>query len=243
MSSIKPIVIWGHDSGPNPYKVHIILEELSLPFEFKIVPFEDMKKEPFISINPNGRVPAMEDPNTGVTLWESGAIVEYLIDQYDKNHELSYDSVPEKYLVRQWIAYQISGQGPYYGQGVWFSRIHTERLQSAVDRYFKEMERVRSVLDTHLSKSPSGWLVGDKITVADLSWVMWEQIATLILGMDGISLEGKYPSYDAWFKKLMERKTVRRVLVKRTEGLRIGVGLPVPDPFEGYGDFKKQENL
>ncbi len=70
MSTLKPIVVWGHDMGPNPLKVHIVLEELDIPFDYKIISFSDMKKEPFLSINPNGRVPAIEDPNTGVTIWE-----------------------------------------------------------------------------------------------------------------------------------------------------------------------------
>ncbi|KAI0849166.1 glutathione S-transferase [Daldinia vernicosa] len=219
MSSLKPIILWGHTSGPNPLKIHIILKELDIPFDYKIVEGENVKKEPFITINPNGRVPAIEDPNTGVTLWESGAIIEYIIDVYDKEHKLSYGTSPEKYLIQQWIAFQISGQGPYYGQAVWFYRFHHEKLQSAIDRYVKEIERVRSVLDTHLSKSSSGWLVGDKMTVADLSWIMWEQIATFLLSFMDINLEGKYPHYDVWYKKLLERPTVQKVLAIRTEGL------------------------
>lgn len=70
MSSLKPIIVWGHNMGPNPLKVHIILEELNIPFEFKTIEFPEMKQEPYITVNPNGRVPAIEDPNTGVTLWE-----------------------------------------------------------------------------------------------------------------------------------------------------------------------------
>ncbi|KAI1660539.1 glutathione S-transferase [Daldinia decipiens] len=219
MSSLKPIILWGHNSGPNPLKIHIILEELDIPFEHKIIVWEEMKKEPFININPNGRVPAIEDPNTGITLWESGAIIEYIIDNYDKEHKLSYGTSPEKYLIQQWIAFQISGQGPYYGQAVWFYRFHHEKLQSAIDRYVKEIERVRSVLDMHLSKSSSGWLVGGKMTVADLSWIMWEQIATFFIGLMDINLEGKYPHYDIWYKKLLERPTVQKVLAIRTEWL------------------------
>ena len=63
--------------------------------------------------------PAIEDPNTGITLWESGAILQYLIEQYDTEKKLHYDSSPEKYHQNQWVAYQISGQGPYFGQAAW----------------------------------------------------------------------------------------------------------------------------
>ena len=54
-----------------------------------------MKKEPYVKVNPNGRVPAIEDPNTGISLWESGAINEYLVDQYDKEGKVSAP-VPSK---------------------------------------------------------------------------------------------------------------------------------------------------
>lgn len=79
-----------------------------------------MKKEPYTSVNPNGRVPSIEDPNTGITLWESSAIIDYLLETYDKNDSLRYTSGPEKFLQKSWMALQISGQGPYYGQRAWF---------------------------------------------------------------------------------------------------------------------------
>lgn len=73
--------------------------------------FADLKKEPFESINPNGRVPAIEDPNTGLNLWESGAIIEYLLETYDKEHKLSYTKSPEKFEQLEWLHFQMSGQG------------------------------------------------------------------------------------------------------------------------------------
>ncbi|KAI1808231.1 glutathione S-transferase [Daldinia bambusicola] len=218
MSSLKPLILWGN-TAPNPVKVQIILEELKIPYENKNIEFSEVKKEPFISVNPNGRVPAIEDPNTGVTLWESGAIIEYLIDTYDKEHKLSYGTSPEKYLIQQWIAFQISGQGPYYGQAVWFYSLHPEKVQSAIDRYVKEIERVRSVLEKHLSTSASGWLVGDKVTVADLAWVIWEHMAIVLLKVLGINLEGKYPHYEAWYKKLAERPVVQKAIAIRMQQL------------------------
>jgi glutathione S-transferase len=46
----------------------MILEKLNVPYTYKIIEFPDIKKEPYESINPNGRMPAIEDPNTGITL-------------------------------------------------------------------------------------------------------------------------------------------------------------------------------
>jgi glutathione S-transferase len=59
------------------------------------------------------------DPNTNVTLWESNAIIKYLVDTYDKENKLTYTSIPEKYHVEQWSFFQASGQGPYFGQAAW----------------------------------------------------------------------------------------------------------------------------
>lgn len=69
-ATIQPITVWGHWAGPNPWKVIIILKELDIPYTHRIVEIADVKKPPLTDINPNGRVPAIEDPNTGVTLWE-----------------------------------------------------------------------------------------------------------------------------------------------------------------------------
>ena len=109
---------------------------------------------------------AIEDPNAGITLWESAAIIQYLIEQYDKDHKLSYDTLKERHLCNQWLAFQISGQGPYFGQLSWFSFLHPEKLPSAIERYAKEMKRVLGVLDGALEGKQ--WLVGDKMTFADL---------------------------------------------------------------------------
>lgn len=100
--SLKPILLHGHAGGPNPWKVVILLEELQLPYEHKIWEFPNLKTPEFEKINPNGRTPAIEDPNTGITLWESGAIVEYLIETYDKENKFTYTSTPEKFYLQQW---------------------------------------------------------------------------------------------------------------------------------------------
>ena len=51
-------------------KVATLLEELSIPYHWRTMEFNEVKEESYLKITPNGRLPAIQDPNTGVTLWE-----------------------------------------------------------------------------------------------------------------------------------------------------------------------------
>lgn len=212
----KPITLYSHASGPNPWKVAILLEELGLPYETVYLQFSDLKKEPFESKNPNGRVPAIEDPNTGVTMFESGAILEYLIDTYDKEHKLSYTTSPEKWLTLSWLHFQMSGQGPYYGQKAWFSFFHSEKnLTSVLERYSNEIKRVVGVIDRHLKKQGTEYLVGDKCTFADLAFVMWHQ--TMPRLVDGWDYQTEAPTFHAWNERLQSRPAVKKIFEEKAK--------------------------
>ena len=190
----------------SPKKVRILLKELGLAYTDEVIDFSVLKQKPYTDLNPNGRLPTIQDPNTGITLWETGAIIKYLIDTYDKDHKLSFDTTPEKYLADQWLFFQVSGQGPYFGQVAWFDRFHHEKLPSATERYQKEVERVVAVLDGFLADKE--WLVGGRISYADLSFVSWNFIAETYPAMhqDGKLFEGgKYPHYRAWSKRMVDR--------------------------------------
>lgn len=80
--------------------------------------------------------------------------------------------------------YLVSGQGPYYGQAVWFTKFHSEQVPSAKERYYNEVKRVTSVLDGHLKSQPKGadgpWLVGGKFSYADLAFVPWQHMAKAV---------------------------------------------------------------
>ena len=68
--SLKPIILWSHKTGPNPWKVAIILEELGLPYVNKFLTLDEVKDEFYLGLDPNGRVPTIQDPNTDLTIWE-----------------------------------------------------------------------------------------------------------------------------------------------------------------------------
>jgi glutathione S-transferase len=214
--SLKPITLWGHDSGPNSWKVAMILEELKVPYTHKIIEFPDMKKEQYESINPNGRVPAIEDPNTGITLWESGAIIEYLVETYDQKHNISFaPSSKEYYESKQWLYYQVSGQGPYFGQAVWFALYHSEKLPSAIDRYINEIRRVSGVLNRVLQDRE--FLVGGKFTYADAAFVTG--YAIMFLFADRFNIETDFPNLNAWLERVKARPAIAKSLRDRAAAM------------------------
>ncbi|KAI0154318.1 glutathione S-transferase [Xylariaceae sp. FL1272] len=185
-------------SGPNPWKVVFLLEELNLSYEIESVAFENMKQKPNTVANPNGRVPAIHDPNTGSTLWEPGAI-----------YRLSYDTFREQNLCNQWLMFQMSGQGPYYGQCI----------PSAVTRNTNEIKRVLGVLDGVLSatKGDASLLVGDKLTYADMAFVPWNAQLDAIMRVDaGKKFEG-FPHVQSWHQRMAQRPSCVKAMKKRDE--------------------------
>jgi glutathione S-transferase len=113
-----------------------------------------------------------------------------------------------------------TGQGPYYGQATWFARFHPEKIPSAIERYTNEIDRVISVLELGLAKTGTGWLVGDKCTFADLSFVTWNLVGEGLLAELGKDrgLEEKYPRYVAWTQSLGERDDVSRIRDRMAQG-------------------------
>ncbi|KAL4865352.1 hypothetical protein BDV12DRAFT_150015 [Aspergillus spectabilis] len=212
--ALKSITLYGHGPSPNPWKVALILEELGLSYDWKEVHRNEIKAEPFISVNPNGRLPAIEDPNTNITLWESGAILEYLVETYDKEHKISFKQGSKDYFAaKQWLHFQMSGQGPYFGQLVWFVRFHGETIPSAIDRYTNEIRRVSGVLNGVLKDRE--YLVGGKFSYVDAAFLPW--FNTIHLFTDEIKFETEFPQLHAWLESIRARPEIAKILKKIAE--------------------------
>jgi glutathione S-transferase len=136
-----------------------------------------------------------------------------LVDTYDKDHKISNGKFPEKYTEIQWLSFQISGQGPYYGQAAWFSFFHHEKIPSAIERYRKEVKRVIGVLDSSLAGKKA--LVGDKVTYADLAFITWGSMVPWVMGEEKFDVASEYPSYNEWMEGLLARPAVKKVLEEK----------------------------
>ncbi|GJF00121.1 glutathione S-transferase [Phanerochaete sordida] len=214
MSHGKQFTLYTNKKGPNGWKVAIVLEELGLAYEPVYLDFGkgEQKAPAHTKHNPNGRIPTLIDHANGdYTLWESDAILYYLVEKYDPEHKVSVADAGERFQVLQWLFFQASGQGPYFGQALWFKFYHSETLPSAQERYQKETKRVLGVLEGVLAKQDT--LVGGKITIADLSFIPWNDMA--INSILDIDVAAEYPVVTAWHKKLVERPAAKKVLEVR----------------------------
>jgi len=212
MSHGKHFTLYSHSSGPNGWKIAIVLEELGLSYETIYLRFDkrEQKAPDFTKYNPNGRIPAIIDHrNNDFVLWESGAILIYLVEKYDTERKISVSDADEKYKQLQWLMFQMSGQGPYYGQSIWFQIFHPEKIPSVIERYNTEIRRVLGVLDSVLANQD--YLVGGKVTIADLAFIPWNNIALSHLLGNDFDYAKEFPNTARWHKGLSERPSVQKI--------------------------------
>ena len=129
---MKTVTLHGHATSPNALKVAIVLEYLKIPYDIEIWeigddPVRGLNTGKFLTkLSPNGRVPVLVDPNTGVHVWESGAIINYLKRQYDTSNLLGPHGSSEPSLqaiaeLEQWEMLLLTTLAPMTGQLVWFA--------------------------------------------------------------------------------------------------------------------------
>jgi GST-like protein len=187
---------------PNGWKASIALEEMAIPYETKIVRLDklDQKQEPFLRINPNGRIPAIVDRDAGdFPVFESGAILLYLAEKSGKF--LPSDAKGRSRVV-QWLMFQMGGVGPMQGQANVFFRYAPEKIPFAIARYQNETRRLYEVLDRRLGEAE--YLAGD-YSIADMATWPWVSIHEWA----GVSVDG-LDRLQRWMKAVADRPAVQR---------------------------------
>ena len=141
-----------------------------------------------------------------IRLFESGSIMQYLVEQYDTNHLISYPKGSrESYEVNNWLFFLNAGVGPMQGQANHFFRYAPDRIPYGINRYQNETRRLYGVLDLHLAKSKSDYLVGNKCTIADIAHWGWVTAA----GWAGVEIE-EFPLLKAWDDRMLARTGVEK---------------------------------
>lgn len=191
---------------PNGHKITIFLEEAGLAYRIKPVDIAkgDQFKPEFLAISPNNRMPAIIDraPADGgaeISLFESGAILLYLAEKVGR---LMPSDQRGRLRVLQWLFWQVGGLGPMAGQNHHFSRYAPARIPYAIARYRNETERLYTVLDRELGKSP--FLAGD-YSIADIACYPW-----IVPHEDQGQDLADFPHLRRWFQAIKARPAVIR---------------------------------
>lgn len=186
---------------PNGRKASIMLEEVSLPYnvhKIDITKNEQFTPE-YIAINPNSKIPAIVDQDTGITVFESGAILIYLAE---KTGKFLPTEQKQRFQVLEWLMLQMGSVGPMFGQLNHFRKFAPEKIEYAINRYEKETLRLYSVLDRQLADNE--FICGD-YSIADMATYPW----VAIYEFQGLTLDN-HPNLKRWVEMLQQRPAVQR---------------------------------
>lgn len=185
---------------PNGHKVSVMLEECGLEYEVKPINIGagDQFTPGFLAISPNNRIPAIVDTETGVSVFEGGAILIYLAE---KSGKLLPTDTAGRFETLQWLFWQTGGLGPMGGQLSHYVNYAKEDVPYSRHRYADEYDRLLAVMDVRLRDREC--LAGD-YSIADIASFPWV-VPYRRLGAD----LDKFPNLRRWFDSLKARPAVQ----------------------------------
>jgi len=182
-----------------------LLEELDLPYELQRVEFEPTATAFFAQKTPMGKLPVIEDD--GIVLGESGAIIEYVLEQYGSGRLAPAAGSPDRALYLQWLHFAESTAFAPIGIVIWLtlyrndSESHPELLRDAVGRAASGLE----FLESHFGPGP--WLLGDDFSAADIM-MGFTLLAAQAVGV----LDERFPVTTAYLHRLLDRPALQKAV-------------------------------
>jgi glutathione S-transferase len=163
------ITVWGRANSTNVIKVLWLCEELNLEFDRKDVggPFGGLQTKHFLSLNPNGIIPVLEDD--GAVVWESHSVLRFLAQKYGEDSLYPAETVARS-QVERWLDWHISTLAPVLNPVfVAFYRTAPEaRNQAALAAVIEKLTSAMTLLDEHLSAQP--FIAGAQFSIADIAF-------------------------------------------------------------------------
>ncbi|TCD46134.1 glutathione-dependent disulfide-bond oxidoreductase [Streptococcus sp. X16XC17] len=212
----KPLQVYSLGT-PNGIKVTIMLEELKaagLNLDYDLFNINigqgDQFGSDFVALNPNSKIPAMLDQETGIPVFESANILLYLAEKYGK---LLPKDIKQKTEVLNWLFWQ-TGAAPFVGGGFghFFHYAPTEQ-EYPINRYTMETKRQLDLLNQLLAERP--YVAGQDYSIADIS--IWSWYGRLVKdevypGAAAFLDAFAYPHLLTWAEKIAKRPAVQRGL-------------------------------
>ena len=199
---------------PNGVKASIMLEETGLPYEPHLVDIGDDETwtEEFLSLNPNGKIPAIIDPDgpggRPLGLFESGAILLYLAD---KSGKFIPADPARRWETIQWVFFQMAAIGPMFGQVGFLHKFAGREIEDKrpLQRYVAESKRLLGVLEKRLDGRD--WIL-DEYGIADIATLGWVRNLVDFYGAGELVEFDRFGNVANWLERGLARPAVQRGL-------------------------------
>jgi glutathione S-transferase len=201
------IKLYGSPLSTCTRKVLMTLGETSTPYEMNVIDFATgaHKKEPHISRQPFGRIPAIDDD--GFEMFESRAIARYLAEK--TKSALIPSDIHARAKMEQWISIETSELAPHAMKFVYEHTFKRKQEQAVLDSAASALKTTLKVMNDQLAKTP--FISGDSFTIADIGYMPYLEY---VMASPAKDLVTPFERVVAWWNTLRARPTWQKVIGK-----------------------------
>jgi glutathione S-transferase len=212
-----------HLENSRSQRVLWLLEELGLPFEvrrYQRDPATLLAPPALARVHPLGKSPVITEGSgpDAVTVAESGAIIEYLLDTHGAGRLRPAAGTPERRQFTYWLHFAEGSAMPYLVMKLVFEKVRdapvpffvkpvVKGIAKQVSRSFiaPNLQRQLAFMEAHIAKQP--WFAGSEFSAADIqmSYPVEATAASGGLGTD-------HPALTGWLGRIHARAGYRRAL-------------------------------
>ncbi|HEY0482593.1 MAG TPA: glutathione S-transferase N-terminal domain-containing protein [Kofleriaceae bacterium] len=196
--------IFGHPMSTCARKVLMTLAETNTAYEFELVDLMkgEHKQPAHLARQPFGQVPALQDGD--FELYESRAMCRYINEK--ANGPLIPRDLRDRARMEQWISIETSNFTGHVMKFVLHHVFKREQTPQVLEAAQAGLETALVIMDKQLTAQP--FIAGGTFTLADISFMPYIEYAINTPAKDQFS---KHPHVMAWWNKISERPTWRKV--------------------------------
>ena len=210
-----------HLENSRSQRILWLLEELGVEYKLKIYkrdPQTSLAPPELTKLHPLGKAPIVTDD--AITLAESGAIVEYLVDKYDSGELKPEDGSAQKRAYTYWLHYAEGSLMPLMLTSLIVNRIESapmpffakpiaKGIAGKVRQGYLDPNVKRNLAFLEATLNQSSWFCGDRMTAADIQMSFPVEAAAV-----RTRLESDHPKLAEFLERIHSRPAYQRALLK-----------------------------
>lgn len=200
------MIVVHHLNNSRSQRILWLLEELGAPYEIKAYqrdPITKLAPPELKAVHPLGKSPVITDGE--IVVAESGAIIDYLVDRFDRGALKPDPGAPSAAAYAHWMHF-AEGSAMLPLMLALYTSLLGEAAAPLQPRIDSEIHNHLSYMDNHLQAQP--YFVGDRFTAADVQMSFVGEVAS-VRGWLTI-----YPALTAYLHKIQARPAYLRALAK-----------------------------